>query len=107
MNTAHSMRALQLQAVGRLKEVRVSVPHPGPNELLVRTCAATICTSDLNDIARNPFEIQLPRVLGHEGAGMVAAVGKEVTGFCVGDRVTAHPVIPCRACENCRRGLQQ
>ncbi len=99
------MRALQLQAVGRLVEVGCPVPKTRPDEVLVRTVATTICTSDLNDIAHNPFGIALPRVMGHEGAGIVAQVGSEVDAFRVGDRVTAHPVIPCRACENCRRGL--
>ncbi|MBM4435666.1 MAG: alcohol dehydrogenase catalytic domain-containing protein [Actinobacteria bacterium] len=100
-----TMRALQLQAINRLVEVQLPVPDPKPDEVLVRTVATTICTSDLNDIAHNPFGIPLPRVMGHEGAGVVAALGDGVTQFRVGERVAAHPVIPCRACENCRRGL--
>jgi len=99
------MQALQLCAPGRLALASLPVPAPEPEEVLVRTVATTICTSDLNDIAHNPFRIALPRVLGHEGAGIVAAVGARVRGIPVGSAVTAHPVIPCRACENCRRGL--
>lgn len=99
------MRGLQLQAIDRLAAVHLPVPHPKPDEVLVRTVATTICTSDLNDIVHNPFGIVLPRVLGHEGAGVVAALGEEVELFRVGDRVAAHPVIPCRECENCQRGL--
>jgi threonine dehydrogenase-like Zn-dependent dehydrogenase len=105
MTLPASMRALQLQGIDRLVEVRLPVPRPKPDEVLVRTVATTICTSDLNDLARNPFGIALPRVMGHEGAGLVAALGEGLNGFQVGDRVTAHPVIPCRACENCQRGL--
>lgn len=100
-----TMRALQLQGIDRLVEVRLPVPRPKEDEVLVRTVATTICTSDLNDIARNPFGIALPRVLGHEGAGMVAGLGAGVRGFEAGSRVAAHPVIPCGACENCERGL--
>jgi 2-desacetyl-2-hydroxyethyl bacteriochlorophyllide A dehydrogenase len=100
-----TMRALQLEAIGQLTEVRVPVPAPLPDEVLVRTVVTTICTSDLHDIERNPFGIGLPRVLGHEGAGVVVAAGAEVDSPQVGDRVAAHPVIPCRDCENCRRGL--
>ncbi|MCL4177425.1 MAG: alcohol dehydrogenase catalytic domain-containing protein [Verrucomicrobia bacterium] len=99
------MRALQLEAIGQLTEVRVPVPSPLPDEVLVRTVATTICTSDLHDIEHNPFGIVLPRVLGHEGAGVVVAAGDAVESLQAGDRVTAHPVIPCRQCENCRRGL--
>jgi threonine dehydrogenase-like Zn-dependent dehydrogenase len=99
------MKALQLLRLGELAEVKLPVPAPGRGELLIRTVAATICTSDLNDIARNPFGIRLPRVLGHEGAGVVAAIGSGVSGFAVGDRVAAHPVIPCGQCESCVRRL--
>lgn len=99
------MRALQLQDRDRLVEVTLPVPQPKPDEVLIRTVATTICTSDLSDIAHNPFGIGLPRVLGHEGAGVVAEAGEEVSTLKVSDRVTAHPVIPCRTCGNCRRGL--
>jgi threonine dehydrogenase-like Zn-dependent dehydrogenase len=99
------MRALQLQGVDRLAEVQLPVPQPQPDEVLVRTVATTICTSDLNDIAHNPFNIALPRVMGHEGAGVIVDFGAEVKALRRGDRVAAHPVIPCRDCENCRSGL--
>ncbi len=99
------MKALQLQAVGKLD--LVDVPRPGidDDELLVWTGAAVICTSDLNDLRANPFHIDLPVVMGHEGAGTVAAVGKAVEGFSIGDRVATHPVHPCRRCRTCRQGL--
>lgn len=100
------MRALQLFEPGRLREAHLPIPQPGPEEVLIRTSSTTICTSDLNDIAHNPFGIALPRVLGHEGAGTVEAVGEQVQGLRPGDAVAAHPVIPCRLCGNCRRGLE-
>jgi len=100
-----TMRCLQLQAIHHLAEVHRPVPQPKPDEVLIRTVATTICTSDLNDIAHNPFGIALPRVLGHEGAGVIAAIGAQVSGLPVGEQVVAHPVIPCHACENCSRGL--
>jgi L-iditol 2-dehydrogenase len=105
MRSDQIMRALQLQGIGKLVEVVSPVPEPRPDEILVRTVATTICTSDLNDIAHNPFGIRLPRVLGHEGTGLVTTVGEDAGEFRVGDRIAAHPVIPCRSCEACRRGL--
>ncbi len=105
MTVPATMRALQLRATDQLAEVRLPVPQPRPAEVLVRTVTTTICTSDLNDIAGNPFGIKLPRVLGHEGAGVIAGVGADIKTLVVGERVAAHPVIPCHDCENCRRGL--
>jgi 2-desacetyl-2-hydroxyethyl bacteriochlorophyllide A dehydrogenase len=99
------MKALQLQEIGRLELVDVPVPAFKDDQLLIRTGAAVICTSDLNDVRANPFGIHLPVVMGHEGAGTVAAVGKAVKGFAIGDRVATHPVHPCLRCATCRRGL--
>jgi threonine dehydrogenase-like Zn-dependent dehydrogenase len=91
-----SMSVLQLHGPNDLREGRLPVPRPRADELLVRTAAATICTSDLIDIRSNSYGIVLPRVLGHEGAGTVVGIG---------DRVAAHPVIPCGQCEECQRGI--
>lgn len=100
------MKALVLRSPGLLVMQDVPCPVPAKGELLIKTKAATICTSDLNDIKHNPFNIKLPIVMGHEGAGIVAEVGEGVEGFNVGDEVTAHPVIPCGSCVSCKRGLE-
>jgi threonine dehydrogenase-like Zn-dependent dehydrogenase len=105
MNLPKTMQALRLQEVGRLELVELPVPKPGPNEVLVKTSATTICTSDLNDIAGNVLGMQLTLVMGHEGAGRVAVVGEQVRGLVVGQPVAAHRVVPCRRCEHCLRGL--
>lgn len=99
------MKALQLQAIGRLVMVDMDLPRIDDDEILVRTNAAVICTSDLNDLRGNPFGINLPVVMGHEGAGTVAVVGKAVRGFSPGDRIATHPVHPCLRCGTCKRGL--
>lgn len=99
------MKALQLQALHQLELVDTAVPEIGVDELLIRTGAATICTSDINDIRENPFGMILPSVIGHEGAGTVAAVGEAVIEFKIGDRVATHPVHPCGNCQPCRDGL--
>jgi 2-desacetyl-2-hydroxyethyl bacteriochlorophyllide A dehydrogenase len=99
------MRAVVLEALQQVSLAQVPVPEIAEDELLVQTGAATICTSDLHDIAANPFGATLPLTLGHEGAGSVAAVGSKVTGFAVGDRVVTHPVHPCGACRACLTGM--
>ncbi len=98
------MKALQFTAIDQLDLVVIDPPVPAPNQVLIRTGAATICTSDLHDLRGNPFEIQLPIILGHEGAGTIVAMGSEVTGLEIGERVAAHPVHPCGVCDTCRAG---
>ena len=99
------MKALLFQAIGQLELVDIPIPKIQPDELLIRTGATTICTSDVNDIRENPFGIALPVGIGHEGAGTVAAIGSVVQGFHVGQRVATHPVHPCGNCQPCREGL--
>jgi threonine dehydrogenase-like Zn-dependent dehydrogenase len=99
------MKALELQAPERVAVVEREIPSPEPGWLLVRTGAATICTSDLNDIHHNPFGTCLPAVIGHEASGTVVAVGDGVQAFKPGQRVATHPVHPCYQCPECQRGL--
>ena len=100
-----TMRALQMHAPGELVLTRLPVPVPGPGELLIRTSATTICTSDLHDLARNPFHIRLPRVLGHEAEGVIVGQGIDAGDWTEGTRVAVHPVVPCRQCSECARGF--
>ena len=105
-NSFSYMKSLQLQGLNRLMKVDIPVPVPGANEVLIRTKAATICTSDLHDIRANPFGIKYPRVMGHEGAGVIVACGSDVKDYVPATRVAAHPVVPCRICSECLRGLE-
>ncbi len=99
------MQALVLRGKEDLVCREEPVPRPGPGELLIRTKAATICTSDINDIKYNHFGIQTPMIMGHEAAGIVEEVGPQVSGFAAGDQVCTHPVMPCGKCGACRDGL--
>src|SRR2546425_10955884 len=82
-----TMQALQMRELGELALTTLPMPTAGPRDVLICTLAATICTSDLHDLAHNPFGIGLPRVLGHEAAGVVVARGADVREFTAGRRV--------------------
>ena len=85
------------------------VPEPeiGPRDLLIRIKRTAICGTDVHiydwdDWARRT--IAVPMVVGHEFAGEVAAVGKALSGFVEGDRVSGEGHITCGTCRNCRAG---
>lgn len=97
------MNVLQLQDINKLMLTKLPIPKPKDDEVLIKTKAATICTSDLHDIKTNPFGIKLPCVLGHEGSGVVIECGTKVKDFSPGMRVAVHPVVPCGKCVECER----
>lgn len=83
------------------------VPEPtaGPGEVVVAVRAAGLCGTDLH-IARERSlpTAKSPITLGHEGAGVIAAVGSGVNGWSTGERVTFYPSIACGECGACRNG---
>ncbi|MCB8839968.1 Zn-dependent oxidoreductase [Aurantimonas sp. VKM B-3413] len=80
------------------------VPRPAAGQVLMRVVRGGICGSDIHIFhGSNPFA-RYPRVIGHEFAGVVEAVGDGVEDFEAGDRVVADPVIACGHCYPCRVG---
>ncbi|WP_433796843.1 NAD(P)-dependent alcohol dehydrogenase [Actinoplanes sp. CA-252034] len=80
----------------------VVLDAPRPDEVLVRVVAAGLCHTDLG-VAAGALPFPLPGILGHEGAGVVEAVGDAVTSVTPGDRVLLS-FTSCGACGNCRDG---
>ena len=97
------MQAAVYRGSGRVVVEAIPVPEIGPGEILIRVETCGICHTDLKKIAYDLLEP--PRVYGHETAGVVAAVGSDVTRFRRGDRVVVFHHIPCGACFYCRRKL--
>ena len=79
----------------------IPIPTPGPSEVLVKVVAAGLAPGIMRLLALGAFK-HLPTTLGHEAAGTVAAVGADVTGIAVGDRVRVHPHLNCRNCHYCQ-----
>jgi Zn-dependent alcohol dehydrogenase len=75
---------------------RVELRDPGPGEVLVRVEAAGVCHSDVGQ-ADGDWAFPLPAVLGHEGAGVVEAVGPRVSGLAAGQRVVLSLAPGCGA----------
>lgn len=83
---------------------RLQLDPPGDGEVLVEVRAAGVCHSDLH-VARGDWPAQTPLVLGHEGAGVVRAIGPGVTRVAPGDSVVLCWAPACGACPSCRAGV--
>jgi S-(hydroxymethyl)glutathione dehydrogenase/alcohol dehydrogenase len=98
------MRAAVLREVpGLLQIEEVSIGEPGPHEVLVRTKAAGLCHSDLH-FMEGKYPHPTPAILGHESAGVVEAVGDQVTYLEPGDHVISCLSVYCGNCEPCLTG---
>ncbi|NMC32752.1 MAG: zinc-binding alcohol dehydrogenase family protein [Veillonellaceae bacterium] len=99
------MKVIQANKPGELRIVdRPEPTAPAADEAIVRIKAAGICGSDVHILhGKNPFAIY-PRILGHEAAGEVAAIGSAVTNVKVGDHVVIDNVFSCGKCYACRIG---
>src|SRR5215471_1389828 len=100
---ATSMKAFVMRGIGKVGLMEKRIPEIGPDDALVRTTAALICTSDIHTVAGAIGE-RRDRTLGHEAVGRIEKLGSAVEGFHVGQRVTVGAITPCWRCENCQRG---
>ncbi|MER5750352.1 S-(hydroxymethyl)mycothiol dehydrogenase [Streptomyces sp. NPDC002088] len=93
-------------ALGKGRPVSVQsilVPDPGPGEALVKVQACGVCHTDLH-YREGGINDDFPFLLGHEAAGIVEAVGSDVTGLVPGDFVVLNWRAVCGDCRACRRG---
>ena len=86
--------------------VDIHVPDPGPGEALVRVQACGVCHTDLH-YREGGINDEFPFLLGHEAAGIVEAVGPDVTSVAPGDFVILNWRAVCGQCRACRRGQPQ
>jgi threonine 3-dehydrogenase len=102
------MKALaKLHAEPGIWMTEAEKPEYGYNELLIRIKKSAICGTDIHIFKWDEWSqktVPVPMVVGHEYAGVVAAMGDGVKGFQVGDRVSGEGHITCGYCRNCRAG---
>ncbi|MGH8960430.1 MAG: S-(hydroxymethyl)mycothiol dehydrogenase [Jatrophihabitantaceae bacterium] len=101
---AHEVRGVVSRAKGEpVRLETVLVPDPGPGEALVRVQACGVCHTDLH-YREGGINDDFPFLLGHEAAGVIEAVGDEVTDVAPGDFVILNWRAVCGSCRACRRG---
>jgi S-(hydroxymethyl)glutathione dehydrogenase/alcohol dehydrogenase len=98
------IRAAVLREPGRVVVEEVELDAPKDGEVLVKVAAAGVCHSDLHLVDGDLGGGRWPMVLGHEGAGIVEAVGEGITHVAVGDPVGFSFVPSCRTCPACLAG---
>ncbi|MEZ6061055.1 MAG: galactitol-1-phosphate 5-dehydrogenase [Planctomycetaceae bacterium] len=98
------MKALLLTEYKHLELTDLPTPEIGPEDVLVRVQACGICGSDIHGWDGSSGRRIPPLVMGHEAAGIVAAVGSSVTQFTEGDRVTFDSMVSCGRCDFCLDG---
>ena len=102
---ATKMRAVAVSSPGKLESLERDIPRPGPGQVRVRVEACGICHSDVLTVQGIWPGIELPRVPGHEVAGVVDAIGADVPEWKPGDRAgIGWYGGSCGHCDRCRRG---
>jgi alcohol dehydrogenase len=100
------MKALVYQGPGlKAYEDHAKPELRDPSDAIVRITKTTICGTDLHILKGDVATCTPGRILGHEGVGVVEAVGAAVTAFKPGDRVLISCVSSCGKCEPCRKGM--
>jgi len=102
------MKAVLYEAFGQRPVLAdLADPTPAADGVVLKVEATGVCRSDWHGWMGHDPDIRLPHVPGHELAGTVAAVGRNVARWKQGDRVTVPFVIACGSCPQCRAGQQQ
>jgi len=98
------MNAIIFEDIGKLVYKKVPVPEiKNPDDVLIKVEAGSICGTDLHIISGS-YPSNKNVILGHEGTGVVVAVGSSVTAYKPGDRVVIDCNIPCGDCVQCKMG---
>ena len=101
------MIAAVLRGPDRMFVEEVETPGIGPGDILVEVGANTICGTDVRLLRGEKSRgTERPSIIGHEFAGRVVETGQRVGGFEAGQPVAIAPMVPCRRCFYCKRGME-
>jgi threonine dehydrogenase-like Zn-dependent dehydrogenase len=79
-------------------------PEPGPDDVVIKVARCGLCGTDLSMTKGGMWDYGTNCQIGHEYAGEIVALGKNVEGFRTGDKITAVPSLSCGKCEACKHG---
>ncbi|XP_076249409.1 sorbitol dehydrogenase [Calliopsis andreniformis] len=96
-----------LYGINDIRLEQTPIEEPDQDEVLLEMACVGICGSDVHYLVNGrigDFVVREPMIIGHEAAGTVVKVGKNVTNLKVGDRVAIEPGVSCRTCKFCKEG---
>jgi len=100
------MKAALFQGPGDLHVIDVDSPSTAPDELKIRVESCATCGTDAKIFGHGHPRLNPPQIIGHEIAGEIIEVGKDTSGYSVGDRVQIIAAVPCEECWACKAGKQ-
>ncbi len=100
------MKAALFQGPGDLHVIDVDSPSAAPDELKIRVESCATCGTDAKIFGHGHPRLNPPQIIGHEIAGEIIEVGKDTSGYSVGDRVQIIAAVPCEECWACTAGKQ-
>jgi erythritol/L-threitol dehydrogenase len=113
-NYPKTMKALVAYGLGDYRlETAYPTPECGPDDIVIKTEGCGICAGDLKcqhgapkfwGDASQPSWVKPPFIPGHEFLGKIVAMGENVKGYKLGDRITADQIVPCGECKFCKDG---
>ena len=100
----NEMRVMWCETPNQVEVRRIPIYEPADDEVLVKVAYAAVCPWDVRAFLGLSSSVAFPRVLGHEVSGTVAAIGKNVKNFVVGQHVCPDMIVKCGVCKACRSG---
>lgn len=101
------MKALVFYAPEDVRVEDVPEPNVGPGEVKIRVRNCSTCGTDVKIFYNGHQNLSPPRIIGHEIAGEIVAIGDGVEGWAEGDRVQVIAAVPCGDCYECERGWME
>lgn len=98
------MQAFVMRKIDEVGFIEKPMPEPGPDDAIVKATLGLVCTSDTHTVS-GAIGPRTDLTLGHECVGVIAKLGRNVTGFREGERVAVGAITPCYRCTNCQRGF--
>jgi threonine dehydrogenase-like Zn-dependent dehydrogenase len=98
-----TMKAFVMKGIGKVGFMEKPIPELGPNDAIIKTTNALVCTSDVHTL-KGAIGDRKDLTFGHEAVGIIHKVGTMVSSFKIGDRIAVNAITPCFKCVNCLRG---